>query len=468
MVNTQQPNLLDPLSTREREILRLLADGLSDAEIARKLVLTVGTVKWYNRQIYSKLGMRNRTLAIAQVQRLGLLDEQTKPISGAEPRHNLPAQITSFIGRGDELAEVRRRLGVSRLVTLTGPPGTGKTRLALHVATTLLNAFEDGVFYASLAPLRDPSLVVNSIAQAMGVAEPGGKTIDSALKRYVHDKHLLLVLDNFEHLLPAASIVSELLGAAPRLAVLITSREVLRLYGEHEFAVPPLQVPDLRQQLSPDALRTYEAVDLFVQRARALAPSFTLDDANAASVAAICVHLDGLPLAIELAAARTRLYSPRTLLVRLSSRLDALTDGPRDLPARQKTLRDTLTWSYNLLDDDEKVLFARLGVFAGGCTLEAAQAVCSDGLALDISAGLESLLNKSLLRQEAGPDGEPRFIMLETMREYALERLDEFRETDSVRERHGRYFFGNGRTGRPMGTTRPRPIAPASPHRGRT
>jgi predicted ATPase/DNA-binding CsgD family transcriptional regulator len=443
--NLHRPSLTAALTEREREILRLLANGLSDAEIAHTLVLTVGTIKWYNRQIYSKLGVHSRSLAIAHAQSLGLLTETVREappsVTPSIPRHNLPAQLTTFIGRENELAEIKRLLGISRLLTLTGPPGTGKTRLALQCAAGFSGIFQHGVFLVSLASIRDPGLIVNSIARTLDVPEAGSKPILHTLKDFLHDRRLLLVLDNFEHLLPGAPVVSELLSASPQLTILVTSREVLKLYGEYEFPVPPLQIPNLRAQHTVAGLLAYEAVALFVQRASAISTSFALTDENATSVASICVHLDGLPLAIELAAARSKIYAPQTMLVRLGSRLDALSDGPRDLPVRQKTLRATLAWSYDLLDAEEKILFARLGIFAGGCTVEAAQAICSTGLTLDCAAGLESLLNKSLLSQETGLDGEQRFVMLETMREYALERLNEEREIEFVGRRHALYYL---------------------------
>ncbi|MCC7449897.1 MAG: tetratricopeptide repeat protein [Anaerolineae bacterium] len=445
MDSPPEQSLLSPLTRREQDILRLLANGLSDGEIAQALVLTVGTVKWYNRQIYSKLGVSSRTLAIVRAQQWGLLDDKPQHhqnADGSAPlRHNLPAQVTTFIGRSHERAEVKHLLETCRLLTLTGPPGTGKTRLAIQVASERLAAYSDGVFLISLASIRDPALVAHSIAQALDVKEAGRAFLVAALKQHLRDRKLLLVLDNFEHLLTAAPLLSELLGAAPHLTALVTSREALHLYGEHEFAVPPLQVPNLNETLSIAALQRYEAAQLFVQRAQAVAPTFTLNDENAAAIAAICVHLDGLPLAIELAAARTKLYAPAILLVRLSSRLAVLMDGPRDLPARQKTLRDTLAWSYDLLNPEEQRLFARLGVFAGGCTLNSAQAVCRNKLNLNIAMGLESLLNKSLLHQQSGLDGEPRFVLLETMREYALEKLGEIGETAAIQRLHAEHFL---------------------------
>lgn len=436
---------LAPLTDRERDILRLLAHGLSDREIAEHTVMTVGTVKWYNRQIYSKLGVRNRTEATIRAEHLGLLARARTPERTSSPpaaRHNLPAPMTSFVGRKAELAQLRALFGQSRLITLTGPPGTGKTRLALEAAFTVLHAYRDGVYWIQLAPVSDPRHVLKSIAQHMAdLKESSGQSLLESVQDWLRDKSVLLVLDNYEHLLSAAPLVSDLLKAGPNVTVLVTSREALRLYGEHEVPVQPLRVPDHDPQPAPDELQAFEAVDLFVQRARAVAPDFALNDNNAATVAAICVHLDGLPLAIELAAARIRFYAPQNLLVRLASRLEALDAGPRDLPARQQTLRATLAWSYDLLDEDEKLLFARLGVFANGCTYVAAQAVCGDNLSIDIAAGLESLLAKSLLRKDLSPTGETRVVMLETMREYALAQLEQRGERELVARRHAGYFM---------------------------
>ncbi|MBN2469839.1 MAG: tetratricopeptide repeat protein [Anaerolineae bacterium] len=428
------------MTDRERYILRLLARGLSDREIAEEAVLTVGTVKWYNRQIYSKLGVRNRTQATIQAEQLGLLQE-SPPLAAAPVRHNLPAQVTSFIGRRAEITQLRTLLGEARLITLTGPPGTGKTRLALEVALTVLALYQDGVFWIPLAPVSDPRLVLTSIAQGIAdIKETRDRHLLGAIQDRLRDKSTLLILDNFEHLLQAAPVVSELLTAAPRLTILVTSREALQLYGEHEFPVHPLQLPDRHHAGSLHEIHAFEAIDLFMQRVRAIQPDFELTADNAASVTAICVQLDGLPLAIELAAARIRYYAPQTLLIRLASRLEALTDGPRDLPTRQQTLRATLAWSYDLLDDAEKRLFARLGVFTGGCTYAAARAICDHSLGMALDAGLESLLSKSLIRREQPSPGEARIMMLETIREYALEKIDDFGESTILREQHARYF----------------------------
>jgi predicted ATPase/class 3 adenylate cyclase len=369
------------------------------------------------------------------------------------PTTNLPAQITVFIGRERELAALRDLLGRDdvRLVTLTGPGGTGKTRLSLQVAADALGMFEHGVWFVSLAPIGDPDLVAATIAQALGVREAGGRPILELLKSYLREKRTLLLLDNFEQIVDAAPLVSELLAFAPGLKVLVTSRTTLRLSGEHEYTVPPLGLPPTddgrrttgRQSPNLQTITQYEAVRLFIERAQAARADFAVTNDNAPAVAEICHRLEGLPLAIELAAARVKLFPPAALLARLANRLTFLTGGARDLPERQQTIRNTIDWSYQLLDDAEKTLFARLGVFVGGCTIEAAEAVCSAAgdLPIDVMEGIAALMDKSLLRQEEGVDDEPRFVMLETIREYALERLEQSGEAEAVRRRHTEYYL---------------------------
>jgi predicted ATPase/class 3 adenylate cyclase/DNA-binding CsgD family transcriptional regulator len=361
--------------------------------------------------------------------------------------NNLPSQPTPLVGREREVAGVCRllRRREVRLLTLTGPGGTGKTRLGLQVAADLVDEFEDGVFFVPLASISDPYLVVPTVARALDITETGGRTPEEALKDYLRNKEILLVLDNFEQVVEAAPLVSELLSACLALKVLVTGRTVLRIYGEWEFSVPPLKVPDLKLPQPVERLTQYEAVRLFVERAQAAKADFSVTNENALAVAEICAHLDGLPLAIELAAARIKLLPPQAMLARLGNRLKLLTGGARDLPERQRTLRATMEWSHELLDEGEKILFARLAVFAGGCTLEAMEAVCdAEGdLPLDDALdGASSLLEKSLLRQEErSEESEPRFSMLETIREYAQERLEESEAAEKIRRLHAEFYL---------------------------
>lgn len=359
--------------------------------------------------------------------------------------HRLPAQATALIGRQREvqaLCDLVRHDGV-RLVTLTGPGGIGKTRLALQVAADLTAAFADGVHFVNLAPVSDPELVVTTIAQVLGVREAEGRPLAQELSVYLRSKHVLLVLDNFEQVVAAALLVGELLAAAPGLKVLVTSREPLHLAGEHEYAVPPLLVPDPQSLPLPECLAEYEAVQLFLARAQRVKADFAVTSESAPAIATICHRLDGLPLAIELAAARVKLLSPHALLARLDQRLTLLTGGARDAPVRQQTMRATIDWSYQLLDAGEQLLFARFGVFVGGCTLEAAEAVCNTdgGLPVDVLEGTSALVDKSLVKQGAGAAGEPRFTMLETIRAYALEHLAASGEETAARHAHLAYYL---------------------------
>jgi predicted ATPase/class 3 adenylate cyclase len=360
-------------------------------------------------------------------------------------RNNLPLQPTPLIGREKEVAEVCDLLGAeaTRLLTLTGPGGIGKTRLALQAAADLLDEFPDGTYFVQLATLTEAELFISAVAETLGVREIGEQPLDESLKDYLHERRLLLLLDNFEQVLGAAPTVTELLTAAPGLKVLATSRAPLGLYGEHELPVPPLSMPDLKLQPPLERLTQYEAVGLFVERARAVKPDFKVTNESAPAVAEICVRLDGLPLAIELAAARIKMLPPKAMLQRLSSRLKLLTGGARDLPERQRTLRATIEWSFALLNEGEQVLFGRLAVFSGGRTLEAIEAICdAEGdLPMEVFDGVSSLLDKSLLRQEEGPNGEPRFVMLETVHEFAREKLKESAEAEEINRAHAQYFL---------------------------
>jgi predicted ATPase len=361
--------------------------------------------------------------------------------SAPAPPTNLTPRTSALIGRGREVAEVTSALRSpeARLLTLTGPGGTGKTRLALEAGRALLPDFTDGVFAIDLSPLSDAGLIASLIAQTLGVAETPASPLADALARHLSDKRLLLILDNFEHLLEGAPMVSKLLVASPALKVLTTSREPLRLSAEREYAVEPLEVPPPAGLPPPEELGRVPSVALFVERARQAKPAFALTAENSREVAEVCRRLDGLPLALELAAARVRLLTPRAMLERLDHSLRLLTGGARDLPTRQQTMRGAVEWSYDLLDEAERAMLRRLAVFVGGCTLEAVEEVCGAG-GEDVLEALGSLVDKSLVRQRETEDGEPRFSMLEVVREYALEVLEASGEAGEARLEFARYF----------------------------
>ena len=353
----------------------------------------------------------------------------------------LPAPLSSFVGREREAAAVAVLLREPsiHLITLTGPGGVGKTRLALRVARDVEAEFASGVAFVPLSAVRDPDLVIAAVARTFGIPETGTQPLAERLAAALLSRPVLLVLDNFEHVLEAASQVAALLAACPAIKALVTSRSVLRVSVEHADGIWPLGLPDAGDRMSPDEIGGSEAVRLFVARARAAQPDFALTDANADVVAAICRCLDGLPLAIELAAAKLRLLPPEALLARLARALPLLTGGGRDLPARQRTMRDAIAWSYELLTSDEQALFRRLAVFVGGFPLDAAAVVaqCPDG---DAFSGVEALAEQSLLHAVGAGPGDPRFGMLETVREFGLEQLEASGEADAVRDRHAEVF----------------------------
>ena len=359
--------------------------------------------------------------------------------------HNLSVQSTPFIGREQEVAAVQQMLRRKemRLLTLTGPGGMGKTRLGLQVAAELSDDFADGMFFVDLAPISDPALVVPTIAQTLGIREVSGQALLGRLKEELRQKQILLLLDNFEQVVEAAPQVADLLAACPHLKVEVTSREVLHVQAEHEFAVPPLALPDPRHLSDLAVLSHYAAISLFIQQAQAVKPDFQLTHANASAVVEICARLDGLPLAIELAAARIKLLPPQALLGRLSQRLTVLTSKVRDVPARHQTLRDTIAWSYNLLNTEEQRLFRSLSVFVGGCTLEAIEGIYATlyGRAIPVLDGVASLVDKSLLQQVEQEGCEPRLMMLETIREYGLECLNASGEMEVNRRAQAAYYL---------------------------
>jgi predicted ATPase len=451
-----------------------LAAGLTHEALAERASLGARTISDLERGV--SRAPRADTLALL-IEALDLPPDQravlraaARPHAGLTPGaassvrgpNYLPQPLTSFVGREREARTVHDLLGRGdvRLVTLTGPGGVGKTRLALRVAAQMGEAFPDGVFAVDLAPISDPNSVCEAIARVLEVADERRQSLPNLLAA-LGQKRLLLILDNFEHLLAAAPRVTDVLRGCPHLKVLATSRAALRLSGEQEFSVPALPVPDPNHLPGVETLIDYAAVRLFVERAARARSDFALTADNASAVAAICARLDGLPLAIELAAAWVRALPPPMLLERLQTptmaTLDLLTRGARDAPPRQQTLRDTIAWSYDLLDEPERALFRRLAVFSGGCTLEAAEAICNPSREpiggdatsvqevyvseINVLAGLLSLVDKSLVDQADGLDGTPRFRMLETIRAYSSEQLVASGEEAGMRREHATYYL---------------------------
>jgi len=448
------------------ELLRMhrMAVHLSQEELAERAKMSVRGVSDLERGIHQA----PYRVTVAQLATaLGLDEEERDRLEAATRRqrktavpsgrarvsrpHNLAEESTSFIGRAGEIAEIQAllRRPEGRLITLTGPGGSGKTRLALRAAATVLDQFPDGVFLVSLAPVTDAKLVGSAVVEALGLAVGDRSDVVLCLKEHLRDRAVLLVLDNFEHLLDASWLLPELLEGCPGVRMLVTSRAVLRLSWERVFPVAPLAVPGPPHTGEHQVLSHYEGVALFVDRAMAASSDFRVTSANAPAVAEICYRLDGLPLAIELAAARIRMLPPQALLGRLSSRLKLLVGGARDQPSRQQTLRAAIDWSYSLLDKPEQRLFMRLAVFNGGCTLDAAAAVCGfEDDSMEVLAAVGSLVDKSLVsRGSDTTSGESRFRMLETIREYAMECLESSSDSEAIRRRHATYFVElSGRT----------------------
>ena len=454
---------VEPLTRREREVLALLAQGYSGPEIAKQLTLALSSVKWYVQQVYGKLGVNNKQRAIIRAAELGLLETFSPPASTPQrhpsPKHNLPSQLTSFIGREKEIAEIRRLLsplsraeeageglGVrARLLTLTGAGGSGKTRLALQAAAQLLDAFPDGVWFIELAPLSDPALVPQSLLSTLGLIEQAGRSALAILTDFLQPKRALLVLDNCEHLIQACAQLAEtLLRTCPTLYILATSREALGIAGETPYLVPTLTTPD-PTHANLDTLPQYEAVRLFVERAQTAWPGFALTNDNTPAVAQVCHQLDGIPLAIELAAARVKALRVEQIAARLTERdrFRLLISGTRTALSRHQTLQALIDWSHDLLSEPERALLRRLAVFAGGWTLEAAEAVCvGDGIEADkVLHLMTQLVNKSLILAEREQGKEARYHILETIRQYASERLLKAGEGEQLRSRHLDFFL---------------------------
>ncbi len=362
-------------------------------------------------------------------------------VASSDRSIRLPSPLTPLVGRDREIAEIERlfREPFVRLLTLTGSGGVGKTRLALAVAERLQDEFRDGVAFVQLQTIGDPNLVISAVAQALGIKEAADEPLIWSIIAELRSDKILLVLDNFEQVLPAATFVTEVLSTCPRLKVLITSRSLLHLSGERAIEVEPLPLPDLKQAQTFHEIEQFDSVRLFVANARQARAEFALTPVNSRDVAAICTRLDGLPLAIELAAARVRILSPPALLARLEQRLQVLTAGPRDVPSRQQTMRSTIGWSYDLLPLEAQRLFRHLSIFVGGCTLDAIEAVYDRSE--EVLDGLSALIDHSLVSQVAQPDGSPRYSMLETIREFGLEQLADLDDIEAVQRRHAEYVL---------------------------
>jgi predicted ATPase/DNA-binding CsgD family transcriptional regulator len=461
-------SLIEPLTKRELEILSFLAANYANKEIAASLNLSLNSIKWFTRQIYNKLGVENRLQAVAKAGELGLLVagkstdvEKILPLRAAGISHpnNLPVQLTSFVGREKEIADLVRLFleGQAHLVTITGSGGTGKTRLALQVAEQLLKQFPQGVWLIEMAPLSDPALLPGLFAEVLGQRIEPKRSIAQVLVEYLKSRQTLLILDNCEHVVrETAALANKLLRACPQLRILATSREILGVEGEIPFDCPSLSLPNTRHLPPLAELAQFEAVRLFTERAQTISPTFAITDTNAADVARICLRLDGIPLAIELAAARLRLLSVEQIASRLDHAFRLLTGGSRSVLPHHQTLKALIDWSYDLLSQEERILLLRLAVFAGSWTLDAAEYVCIDPeeeparqapqssfrlLPEGIMDLLGLLIDKSIIRLEHLQGEEPRYRMLETVRLYAQDRLFEHGGVEKVRERHLDYFL---------------------------
>jgi predicted ATPase/DNA-binding CsgD family transcriptional regulator len=434
--------LVEPLTHREREILAHLVGDLYEREIAEALTLSPNSVKWYTHRIYAKLGVNNRKAAIRRARELGLLETQAAPILHA---HAFPAALTPFVGRQNELERVRHLLAdpVYRLLTLTGPGGVGKTRLALRAAAELQDNYAQGARLVDLASLSDPDLLPQTVAAAFDLHPERDRPTLTVLVDFLCSRNLLLVLDNCEHLVSAcASLVNSLLQACPDLRILATSREALGIAAEQTYLVPSMSFPAANEKISPQNLAKYDAIDLFTRRARLALPDFELSQENAGSVAGICRHLDGIPLALELAAARLRSMEMEQIASQLEDRFRLLSGGDRTAPPRLQTMHASIDWSYQLLTQPEKTLLRRLSVFAGGWSLVASKAVCSDEALpeADIPDLLGRLVDKSLVQVLRRKGQELRYLMLETVRQYGQERLLDAGDLTTTRDRHFAYY----------------------------
>src|SRR5712692_85616 len=430
------------LTARELQVARLVRDGLTDRDIAERLFIARRTAEWHFKQIFNKLGFNSRSQVAAWVAHEQAIGSTADSSDGH--RHNLPLQLTRFVGRGTELAEIERLLATKRLVTLTAVGGAGKTRLALEVATRTPDVYADGTWLVDLTPIKDGHLASRVFGSVLGVHERARQPMAQTLVEHLHGRRSLVVVDNCEHVIEdCAGLVDAILRSCSGVTVLATSREPLRVSGETVWRVASLAVPDAGALIDLHELAQYEAVGLFVDRAQQAAPRFEINADNASAIAQLCRRLDGIPLAIELAAAYAGLMSPDQILNRLQNRFGLLTGGSRAGPARHRTLQSALDWSHDLMSDDERRLFRRLSMFAGTFSLEAVEQVCSDDdLEVDAIPGLlGSLVDKSLVVASVEGAAPIRFRMLETLQQYGQQRLAEHGELERLSRRHAEYFL---------------------------
>lgn len=423
------------IKEREIEILKLMADHHTNREISEELGIGVETVRWYAKQIYAKLYVSSRKEAVAQATELGILDA---PVVSSptivSSVHNLPRPLNTFIGRQSHLQAIADLLQEHRLITLVGTGGTGKTRLSIETAYQVMDLFSDGIYFVDLFKIRDSQDIPNAIAEVLAVAESDSEDTLQIVSRIIANRQILLILDNFEHLIEGAPFIHHLLTMNPNLCILVTSREILSLSGEQAYPVPPLSI-------QADSDEIPEAVALFVERAQLLKPSFQLTEQNQNDIQFICERVDGLPLAIELLAAHVKLLTPQKLRSRIVDQLVVPASSLRDIPERHRTLNKTIGWSYEHLSDEEQILFSRLSIFSDGRSLEAIEAICMADLILDMDEGLLSLLDKSMIQQIEDGLGDPRFILLETLSAYAQEQLIFRQEHLLLQRNHANYYM---------------------------
>ena len=440
---------VESFGSRELEVLQLISSGLSNRDIAHELHLSIETVKWYNRQMFMKLGVKSRTQAVVKATELNLLNaEEGFPQKEAtRAKGNLPAQLTSFIGREKEVGEIKELLTENRLIMLTGTGGSGKTRLALKVCEELQDEFKDGIWLVELANVRETDLVLQTIANTLNIVERADTALSEVLNRYLEQRQILLLVDNLEHLTECAPSIGKLLANAPNLSILGTSRERLQIYGEQEYPVHPLDLPDIDEKGTGGDLAKVESIELFTRRARAFLPNLTLNEDTLKYLARICIRLDGLPLAIELCAPLVKVFPLGVVADRIDKDLDMIPSGPRNMPARQKTLHNTIQWSYDLLENNEKLLFVQLSIFNGGGTLQAVESICRNGATDRIEDILSSLVNKNLVLAQERSDGEIHFTLLETIRQFGQGKLIESGKADQLAEFHSKYFLEMAKQG---------------------